>query len=359
MNDGGHKTMIRYISTFAMILLLAAGTLACGGGGSAPVDPGGQNNGFGATLVGRVLDREGTPSGAPWVTVKLTTASGGQVAPALQPENSGPNAGRFQFAGLPTGIPLTLEIELFQVSLGRNLGWIQQVTLSGSGTFDLGDITLENDFLDNGWNAYGSKDYSLAELNFKRAFQDRFLQAEGLTYSSSAYTGLGWVYAKRGKNNQTGLYYIDDDGNWVDTINSYEWDQALINFDKATINRNDADGWLGMAGTYVTLLGKANKDPIIIGTEVPFYAFVEYYFDNAEVALENALDADPDLNCSHDDVSADDVQATLLFLRWIQGASVSPEEATSLAATGDLNQGSQQLLSVLPDLIQYNPYPLQ
>jgi tetratricopeptide (TPR) repeat protein len=348
---------IRYISILILMLLLAAGATACGGG-SDPVnnDPGGQSNGGGASLIGRILDREGTPVGIPWTELILTVVGGSEISPAQQPPNSGPEAGQFQFLGLPTGIPMVLEIGMVQPALGRNLGWIQQITLTSGGTFDLGDIVLENDFLDNGWSAYVSKEYSLALLNFNRAVNDRYIQSN-LSYSSSAYTGIGWVYAKRGKDNTTGLYYTDDTGAWLDTINSYEWDQALSNFDTAIANPNDSDAWVGMGGTYLTLVGRSNKNPVLVGPEIPFYTFLEFYFDDAEEALERALLVDPNYTCSHDKISTDDIQATLLFLRWVQGHPVTIDEVNALNQSGDLNQGSLQLLSVMPDLINYNPYP--
>ncbi len=350
---------IRYITPLILTVLLVAGVVACGGG-SDPVsngnNPGTQASSGGASLVGRVLDREGTPVGTPWATVKLTVVGGGEITPNYQPVASGPDAGRFEFIGLPVGVPVVLEIGLDQIYAGRNLGWIQQVTLTSAGVYDLGDVVLKNDFLDNGWNGYVAKEYSLAILNFQRALTDRFLQAD-LTYSSSAYTGLGWVYAKRGKDNETGLYYLDDLGNWLDTINSYEWDQALLNFDRAVANPNDADAWVGMAGTYLTLLGQANKQPVLIGTEVPHYGFLQWYFDEAEEAINKALLVDPDYRCSHDDITADDLRATLLFLRWMQGHPVTVEEVSMLAQSDDLNQGSLQLLEAMPDLIQYNPFP--
>jgi len=350
---------IRYISIMILALLLAAGALACGGGGSDdPVKPPGtQGSTSGASLVGRILDREGNPVGKPWASVKLTALGNGEIAPKAQPEGTGPDAGKFEFIGLPTGIPLVLEVGLFQISIGRNLGWIQQVTLTSSGTFDLGDIVLKNDFLDNGWHGYVAKEYSLAILNFTRSLSDRYIQAD-LSYSSSAYNGLGWVYGKRGKDNTTGLYYIDPDtGEWLDSINSYEWDQALSNFDLAVANQEDSDAWAGMGGTYLTLIGQANKQPVLVGPEIPFYAFISYYFDESEEALENALAADPDYKCPHDKITANDLRATLLFLRWIQGHAVTVAEVNTLAQAKDLNRGSLQLLEVMPDLITYNPWP--
>ncbi len=366
---------IRHIASLILILLLTAGALACGGGGSDPVsnDPGPGTQGNdpgGASLTGRVLDREGTPQGAPFTTVNLSLLSGGQVAPALIPEAEGANAGEFQFLGLPVGIPLILEIELFQISLGRNLGYIQQVTLTSGGAYDLGDIVLENDFLDNGWSAYATRDYSLAIMNFKRAFNDRFIQAD-LSYSSSAYTGLGWVYAKRGKDNHTGLIWVDGTtGEWLDSMNSYEWDEALINFDRASTNHNDSDCYVGMAGTLLTMLGDFNQDPQLLGPlgagspdfadvgyGTPFYYFQNWNFDDAQEALNQALSVDPDYKCSHDKITADDLRATLIFLRWMQGQQVTVEEVNDLATSPDLNQGSLQLLSAMPDLITYNPFP--
>ncbi len=352
------KMNLRYLPIIILSILLAAGALACGGGGSDPVsdDPTGQGPNDGIVLAGRILDREGNPVGTPWATVKLTDPNGGNLTPSMQPASSGPDAGAFRFINLPMGVPLTLEIGLFQLSIGRNLGYIHTVTLVSAGTYNLGDIVLENDFLDNGWNAYVSKDYTLALQNFNRAFHDRFIQAD-LTYSSSAFTGLGWVYAKRGKDNQGGLYYIDGDGNWIDTINSYEWDQAIINFNSAVSNPKDADAWVGMGGCYLTMLGDANKDPVMLGPFIPFYSIITWYFDEAEEALEKGLLADPNYNSSHDDITADDIRATLLFLNWIQGASVSVAEVNALKQTGELNTGSLQLLDVMPDLINYNPYP--
>jgi len=355
-----NKMKLRHIAITILIVLLSAGALACGGGGSDPVQPDDSNpqaNTGGATLTGRILDREGTPVGTPWVEISLKVQGGGNITPSMLPVDDGPNAGVFEFIGLPSGIPVTLEIGLFQVSLGRNLGYIQTLTLTSAGTFNLGDIVLENDFLDNGWSAYVSKDYSLAILNFNRAFTDRFLQAD-LSYSSSAYTGLGWVYAKRGKDHTTGLQYVDPDtGEWLDTINSYEWDQALLNFDRAITNPDDADAYVGMGGTYLTLLGQANKEPVLIGPEIPFYTFINWYFDEAGEVLNKALLADPNYMCFHDEITADDIHATLLFLRWMQGEAVMMSEVTNLQLSGDLNQGSLQLLSVMPDLLNYQPYP--
>jgi hypothetical protein len=349
---------LRYTAIMILTVLLAAGALACGGGGADPiVNPTPQDTTGGATLIGRILDREGTPVGKPWVNIVLVTGSGGEITPSLQPQETGPEAGMFSFLGLPMGVPLTLEIGLMQPAIGRNLGYIHSLTFTSSGTFDLGDIVLENDFLDNGWSAYISKDYSLAVLNFTRAFNDRFLQAN-LSYSSSAYTGLGWVYAKRGKDATTGLYYIDPDtGEWLDYINSYEWDQALAQFDRAIANWDDADAYVGMGGTYLTLLGQSNKDPVLIGPEIPFYSFIEFYFDDAEDAIERAMVAAPNYTCAHDEISADDLRATLMFLRWVQGGMISVSEVSALAASPQLNQGSRQLLEVMPDLIEYNPYP--
>jgi hypothetical protein len=353
------KTMrsLKYTAILTLSILLAIGALACGGGSKDPVnnDPHNQNSG-GASLVGRILDMEGNPVGQPLAKVDLKTAGGSGLAPVKQPQATGPDAGRFEYIGLPIGIPMVLEIELFQISIGRNLGWKQDITLTSGGKFDLGDIVLQNDFLELGWNSYTSKDYVGAIEYFNRAFNDREAQA-GLTYSSSAYTGLGWVYAKRGKDNQTGLKYADDDGNWVDTINSYEWDQAILEFKRAITNPEDADAWVGMGGAYLTLIGQANKDPIILGPWIPFYGFLDFYFNESQAALDSALKADPNYNCSHDTISANDIKATLLFVKFMQGQSIDPSEVTSLAQSPDLNQGSMQLLEVLPDLILYNPYP--
>lgn len=348
----------KHISTIMLIILLSVGAFACGGGGN-PVndDNQGQGNNYGATLTGRILDREGTPVGDPWVTISLTTSTGSEISPAMKPSSTGPDAGKFKFIGIPLGIPVKLEIVLYHVALGRNLGWIHQMTITTGGTFDLGDIVLENDFLNLGWADYVSKNYVRALINFNRAIEERYAQTN-LSYSSSAYNGIGWVYAKRGKNCASGLMYVDPDtGAWLDTINSYEWDQALLNFDKATINEKDSDALVGKAGTYLTLLGQSNKDPVILGPWIPFYCFINFYFDEAEKALNAALSVDPDYKCAHDKITADDLRAVLLFLKWIQGKTVTVQECVDLSHSPNLNQGSKQLLTVLPDLITYNPYP--
>jgi hypothetical protein len=348
---------IKLLANITLAILLAVGALACGGG-SDPVNNNNHNqNTDGVKLVGRILDREGTPVGIPFAKVKITSSAGSEIAPTQQPAAAGADAGQFEFVGLPIGIPLTFEAELVQPSLGVNLGWVQQVKLTGGGTFDLGDITLENDFINMGWDMYVAKDYTNAIYNFQRAFEDRTAQAN-LSNSSSAYTGLGWVYAKRGKCYSQGLMYTDSDtGEWLDTINSFEWDQALANFDKATTNFNDSDAWVGMGGTYLTLVGQANKDPQILGPWIPFYCFIHFYFGEAEDALNKGLKVDPDYNSSHDEISANDVRATIMFLDYMKGAQVTPEEVTNLAKSSDLNQGSRQLLEGMVDLVQYNPFP--
>jgi hypothetical protein len=347
----------KYFSIMILSLLLAVGAFACGGGGKDPVNNDPHNQGTtGAKLMGRVLDREGNPAGKPWVTTKLTTSSGAEIAPAQQPASTGPDAGKFEFLGLPVGVPMTLEIELFEVSIGRNLGWIQQVTLTSSGTYDLGDLMLENDFLDMGWSSYVAKNYPTAILHFNRALADRFVQSKDLTYSSSAYTGIGWVYAKRGKDHQSGLQLVDGD-TWIDTLNSYEWDQAITQFKIATSNPQDADAWAGMAGTYLTLVGQAMKDPILTGPWIPYYGYIHFYFPESEDAIDKALQADPNYKSAHDEISANDLRATKLFLRWIRSESITVNEVVTLSQASDLNQGSMQLLEVLQDLILYNPYP--
>jgi hypothetical protein len=348
---------MRHLLILTLSILLAAGTFACGGGSKDPINPHNPDDSGGATLIGRILDREGDPVGLPFCEVKLTDSSGSVITPAQQPKATGPDAGKFQFLGLPTGIPLTLEISLLQVSMGRNLGWIQHLNLTSSGTVDLGDITLINDFLQLGWNNYVSKDYSGAILNFNRSMEDRFVQTS-LTESSSAYTGLGWVHAKRGKDSHTGLMYVDPDTNeWMDTINSYEWDDAITEFKTATSNLNDADAWTGMGGTYLTLVGQANKDPYIIGPYIPFYAFLHYYFTESSNALDKALQVAPNYNCAHDEISANDIRATLLFLRWMEGTTVTEQDIANMNLSSDINQGSKQLLDAMVDLVQYNPFP--
>jgi tetratricopeptide (TPR) repeat protein len=351
------KMRIKYLSIMVLSILLAVGAFACGGGSDPVNNSHNPTNDGGPSLTGRILDREGDPVGQPFVTMKLTGSSGQAIAPVQQPAGDGPDAGRFKYIGLPTGILLKLEITLVQTSLGRNLGWRQNITLTSGSNFDLGDIVLENDFINLGWAAYSSKDYSLALTNFNRALVDRYAQAN-LSYSSSAYTGIGWVYAKRGKDYQDGLHYVDPDtGAYLDTINSFEWDQALHNFDIATTNQNDSDAWVGTGGTYLTLLGQSNKDPVILGPWIPFYAFLHYYFPEAQGALNKALQVDPTYKSPHDDITVNDIKATLIFLRWIQGQQVTPEEISTLSHATDINEGSRQLLEGMADLVLYNPFP--
>ncbi|MFH1675628.1 MAG: hypothetical protein ABIC40_01300 [bacterium] len=353
---------IRHLIILTLTVLLAFMALACGGGNGDPVNNNNNQNPqntSGATITGRVLDRERTPQGAPFVTVKLKLASGAMVSPAFQPASTGPQAGLFTYLGAPVGTPLILEIDLFQVSIGRNLGWIQNINLTSPGTYDLGDIILENDFLDNGWNAYVAKDYTLAVIQFKRAFEDRWIQSN-LTYSSSAYNGLGWTYGKRGKDHMTGFPQSND------MMTPYEWDDALLNFDRATANPKDADAFVGYAGTYITLLGQQIKDPYYMvgwdvfgnyGPQLPYYAFLNMYFDEAAEKIDKALMAAPDYNCFHDSITANDLKATKLFLELMKGNAINPIEVDTLKKADDINQGTKQLLAIMPDLISYNPFP--
>ena len=110
-----------------------------------------------------------------------------------------------------------------------------------------------------------------------------------------------------------------------------------------------------MAGTYLTLIGQALQDPVLIGG--PYYGFIHWYFPESENAIDKALFANPNYLCAHDKISANDLKATKLFLRWIRSESVTADEAIDLSKATDLNQGSKQLLSILPDLIKYNPWP--
>ena len=108
---------IKYLSILILSILLAVGAFACGGG-SNPVNPHNPSSGSGPTLTGRILDREGDPVGGPFVTMSLTGPNGQAIAPTQQPVATGPDAGKFEYIGLPAGIPLMLEITLIETSLG-------------------------------------------------------------------------------------------------------------------------------------------------------------------------------------------------------------------------------------------------
>lgn len=324
---------------------------ACSGSSSDITDipgPGGNINESLGGVTGTLVDREGNPVGGFNTLIRVTNLSGINVSPDFNPPASGPEAGQFTIQNLPLNQILIFEAEHMDSTVGRNLGYKQEVFFNTPGVINLGFVKLDNPWLQLGWDSYKQKDYHQSIYYFNRSLTSRSLSATGdFTLSSSAYNGLGWIYAKRGKDNfATNPMFA-----------GFEWDQALIEFSKALSNFNDADAWVGKGGTLLTLIADLNADPVQIGPYLPIYGYVIPHFPKAYQALERALIAEPDYNCGHDLIKADDLRVTQLILIWLNGGTVTLNEVENYTDNGNINLGSMQLLSILPDLLLYEPYP--
>ncbi len=348
-----HNNTKKYIA-LAVLLTAWLWLGSCSGSGSGDPfvpDPGGNANNSLGSLQGTLVDREGYPVGGFDTTITVSTEQGIKVAPIFNPPASGPEAGTFLIQNLPIGQKLTFIAEHKNQSVGRFLGFEQEITFSSPGTVNMGNVMLDNPWLELGWDAYKQKDFTQALIYFNRALTSRKLSANGdedMTKSSSALNGIAWVHAKRGKDNQ---------GSFNPMFPGFEWDQALAEYEDALSNFNDADAWVGWAGTKFTLLGNVYSDPVEIGPWLPMYGLVQSYFPDVYSSLQKALVAAPAYTCEHDLIYTDDLKSTQLFLTWALEGNVPLSEVEFLSDNGHLNEGSMQLLSILPDLITYDPFP--
>lgn len=333
----------------AVALLLAS----CGGGGSSatPTPPGGggQQIGTGGTLTGRVFVPEGQPIGGPFVTVTVKDGAGTTLSPTINPNGTGPDIGRFTVAGLPLGTDITVSIDYRSDGRGDNLGADNVVRLTSTGTLDLGVITLNNQFLELGWNAYKAKNFNLALSRFNTSKTAR--SATATTRSSSYLVGQGWVHVKRGRDTLRMCSFTDNQG--------FEWDLGLNEFlQAANTDLSDADARVGAAAAYASLNAKSKLlDPVQFNLQQFFYGFLNPYYDEAEEQLNQALLIAPEFESDHDEINARDLEVARLFYRFMQGKAVSLEEIEDLADDQTLNQGSLETLQALSDMVKYKLAP--
>jgi tetratricopeptide (TPR) repeat protein len=345
------------IIRFIILALLATAWLWTGACSGSSADnpgtpgPGGNVTETMGTLKGTLIDREGYPLGGFDTQVWVTNAEGISVAPTINPPGSGPEAGQFIIQNLPVGQLLYFEAEHVDQSIGRNLGYKQDIFFNGPGTLDLGKVMLDNPWLKLGWDSYKQKDYTQALIYFQRSINSRKLSAAGFedfTLSSSAYNGLAWVHAKRGKDNQ---------GSGNPMFPGFEWDQALAEWGFAISNFNDADAWVGKGGVLFSLLADVHTDPVQVGPFIPMYGLVHPHFTEIYECMQKALLAAPDYFCEHDLIQTNDLKAVQLFLTWVMGGNVTLNDVENFVEDGGFNEGSAQLLAIMPDLLLYDPYP--
>jgi hypothetical protein len=339
MEDFRSMIKINIYRLLALTVLATAWLWAGACSGSSSVDnnipgPGGNINESLGGVTGTIVDREGNPVGGFNTLIRVTNLNGINVSPDFSPPAAGPEAGQFTIQNLPLNQILVFEAEHMDSTVGRNLGYKQEVFFNSPGVVNLGMVKLDNPWLQLGWDSYKQRDYHQSIYYFNRSLSSRTLSATGdFTLSSSAYDGLAWIYAKRGRDNfATNPMFA-----------GFEWDQALIEFDKG--------------GTLFTLIANVNSDPVQIGPWLPIYGYLKPLFPEAYQALERALLANPNYNCEHDLIKADDLRVTQLALIWLNGGTVTLNEVENYSDNGKLNEGSMQLLSVLPDLLLYEPYP--
>jgi len=346
-----HILNIKKAITLAVLItaLLLAG--ACSGSSGDPIDPGPTGGGTSSygTVSGILVDREGYPLGGFDTTITVKNMEGISVAPKFNPPASGAGAGMFNIQNLPTGQVLKFEAEHINQSIGRYIGYEQDLFFSSPGTIDLAEVMLDNPWLDLGWASYKQHDFHQALIYFNRALGSRKISGNGtdFTLSSSAYAGLAWVHAKRGKDNMATNPMFP----------GFEWDQALSEFDFALSNFNDADAWVGKGGLLLSMLADVSSDPAQIGPWLPVYGMVKPFFSEIYDCLQKAKNTAPDYLCEHDLIAYDDLDTVQLLLAWLMSGNVTLNDVENLSESNEINEGSMQLLSIMPDLLLYEPYP--
>ncbi|MEO7993703.1 MAG: carboxypeptidase-like regulatory domain-containing protein [bacterium] len=337
------------------VLLASALVLAScgGGGGSTPNQPnppgGGQQIGSGGTITGRVVSPEGPALGGPFVQVIVRNSSNVVISPTINPQQFGPDAGRFTVAGMPLGTDLTVSIDYVSEGKGDFLGADQTVRLSGGGSLDLGNITLTNEYMELGWSAYKAKNFPLAISRFDTSKTARRLSAN--TESSSYWNAFGWVYVKRGRDSLPMCSVVNAQG--------FEWDEALTLFNQASAtDSSDADSRVGAAAAYLALNAKTELlDPAQFNLKQFFYRLRNPFFDEAETKLNEALAIAPNYSSDHEEVIAGDLEVARLFTQFMQGKSVTLQQIDEMNQREDLNQGSLETLQALADLVAYKTAP--
>lgn len=340
------KNYFYYIAVILFITIIAG----CSGGTDPdPITPpSGQQQGNPdlGTISGRIVDLESTPIGGVFVDVQLFDEDMNPLSAVYHPEEAGPIAGEFTFTNLPLYKTIILKAEHQDVAIGRLIGYDRVLYFTSGGIEDLGQCIMNSEQLMLGWSAYKAKKYNLALYHFERAQNTRY--ADVLSSSSSAYTGNGWVYAKRGR---------DMSGSGPSN-RGFEWNDAISNFDVAVANPNDADAYVGMAGAYMTLIANTlYLDTIQYagwGGDVRLYGFTNPYMPDALDALDRALTVNPEFDSSHDEITADDLRACQIYNRYVIGESIHQTDIDELIISSDLNVGSLQLLSSVADFIEFD-----
>ena len=336
------KNSLYYISIILVLFILNG----CSGGDSTPTAPPSGQQTPDPTLGsigGTLFDLEGTTVGGPFVAAQVFDENMEPLTAVVNPDKKGPIAGMFHFANLPLNQTLIFKAEHEDSSIGRLIGYDRILFLTSPGNVDLGDCVMNNEQLTLGWSSYKVKMYNLALYHFNRALNTRY--ADSLSQSSSAFTGIAWVYAKRGQDTTT----------LGPSNRGFEWTDALGNYDVAIANHSDADAYVGMAGTYMTLVANSVLlDPVQYAGKMFLYAFTDSYNDDALDAIDKALIADPDYDSAHDVIKADDLRACQLYNRYIVGEEIQQTEIDELIISNDLNIGSLQLLTSLANLIEFD-----
>ena len=274
--------VIRNLTAIVLTFALAS-LLACGGGG------GGQK-----TVSGTIVNEAGSTLSAG----KYTIVGSGTVG-------SIGGAGTFAAATATEAgqILLTSSSSGFRV---KRVGF----DLTETSHVDLGNVTLPNDSLSNGWGSYRAGNLADSETKFKE-----HIAASGRDLPD-AENGLGWVLVRAGKQ-----------------------DEAFNHFFAALGAGFDAEPRTGLAAAY---LGRTVAGTDSLGEAI----------SNLDIAIGvNGTYLSRPL---HDDISEDDLVALRGMLNLLDGripAATADRNLVLGKEDADLNAASEDLLLVLDFLL--------
>ncbi len=210
----------------------------------------------------------------------------------------------------------TLRGNYMNIGAGISLTGSRSVIVEQGKSNDIGNLSLSNSNLDNGWNAYRQGNFNQAETYFS-SYLDQVRSGQANVGSSSAYSALGWTWG----------HGLDDPS------------QAIVYFSDATAGwPGNTDALAGLAASHIGLMKSDGG----------------FHFNQASSAINSAIVAQGDYSSSptHDSISETDLKVFRAFINLINGnPSGARTEALELESIVSLegNNASPAMINVIID----------